>query len=115
MDEAARGELERLRQLVGPSETSYAALLTDREQAAHVAREALAETGELRGRVVELGVQLARARQDQDLLLRRAEMRPLQRARDTAGRWWAASVAPQLRRLPRAPAALVRRVRARRE
>lgn len=106
-------DLERLRALVGPSETAYAALLTDRDEAQRLAREALAETGELRGRLIEVAVQLERARQDQDLLLRREQMTPFNRARDTAARRWSERVAPQLRRIPRIPAALVRRIRAR--
>lgn len=112
MDDADR-ELERLRALVGPSETAYAALRADRDEAQRVAREALAETGELRGRLVEMAAQLERARQDQDLLLRRERMTPLNRARDTARRHWAERIAPQLRRIPRIPAALARRIRAR--
>jgi len=59
-------ELERLRDLVGPSETSYAELLQDRNQAVLAAKQASAEAGELRGHIVDLSVQLSRARQDQE-------------------------------------------------
>jgi hypothetical protein len=69
-DNSDRGELERLRSLVGPSEVSYDASLRDRDGAQRLAQEALAEAGVLRGQIVEGDVELSRARQDQDLLLR---------------------------------------------
>lgn len=99
MDDAA--ELERLRALVGPSEESYEALRVDRDQARAAAKEALAETGELRGRIEEMSVQLSRARQDQDVLLRRAEMTPLGQVRDRVARRWRTSVVPRVHRLTR--------------
>ncbi len=91
-------EIERLRALVGPSETDYVARRADRDEAARGAREALLEVGELRGRMIELGVQLSRARQDQDLLLRRIEMSSAERIVDRVSRRWSASVAPRLKR-----------------
>jgi hypothetical protein len=96
-------EIERLRSLVGPSEDSYEALRRDVAGAQQTAREALAETGQLRGQIVELGVQLSRARQDQDVLLRRADMSTLARLQDRVASRWAASVQPRL------PARLKRR------
>lgn len=63
---ALRAEVERLRQLVGPSEQSYDDLCQDLLAARDVAKGAEAAAGVLRGQVVELHVALARARQDQD-------------------------------------------------
>lgn len=91
-------ELERLRDLVGPSETSYAQLRADRDEAERVARDALAVTGELRGHIVELNAQVSRARQDQDLLQRRIEMTGWERMLDRVHRRWKMSVVPRLKR-----------------
>ncbi len=91
-------ELERLRSLVGPSETAYEQLLADRDEAQRVAREARAETGELRGRILELNTQVSRARQDQDLLQRRVEMSGWERLLDRAHRRWTSSIVPRLKR-----------------
>lgn len=91
-------ELERLRRLVGPSETSYAELLADRDEAQRAAREALAEAGALRGHILELNTQVSRARQDQDLLQRRIEMTGSERLLDRAHQRWTLSVAPRLKR-----------------
>jgi len=74
MPETPSDELERLRRLVGPSERSYEDLRDDVAGAREAAREALAETGRLRGELAEMRVELARARQDQDTLQRRREM-----------------------------------------
>jgi hypothetical protein len=92
-------ELARLRSLVGPSEVAYEALRVDRDAAQMVARDALAETGELRGTIQEMRVQLARARQDQDVLLRRAQMTPTRRTLDRAVSRWRTSVAPRAAQL----------------
>jgi predicted nucleic acid-binding Zn-ribbon protein len=75
--EELRAEVERLRALVGPTETAYEQLLADVAGAREAARTAEAEAGALRGTIAELHVQLARARQDQDRW---------QRARDAADR-----------------------------
>ena len=91
-------ELERLQRLVGPSETSYTELLADRDEAQRVARVALAETGELRGHIVELNTQVSRARQDQDLLQRHIEMTGTERLLDRAQQRWTMSVVPRLKR-----------------
>ncbi len=91
-------ELERLRQLVGPSETGYAELRNDRDAAQRVAREAEAETGRLRGHIVELSAQLSRARQDQDLLQRQIEMNGWERLADRVQRRFATSVVPRVKR-----------------
>lgn len=91
-------ELERLRKLVGPSETSYEQLRADRDEAQQVAREATLELGALRGRIVEISTQLSRARQDQDLLQRRVEMTGYERMLDRAHRRWTTSIAPRLKR-----------------
>ena len=89
-------ELERLRELVGPSETSYAALREDRDEAVRTARTAVAEAGELRGQIVDLSVQLSRARQDQEYQQVSAAMSPTERAAYRARRRWATSVTPRL-------------------
>jgi hypothetical protein len=91
-------EVERLRRLVGPSETSYEQLLVDRDEAQRAARDALSEVGELRGHIVELNTQVSRARQDQDLLQRRIEMTGWERALDRVQRRWTLSVVPRLKR-----------------
>lgn len=98
-NELDRRELERLRDLVGPSEVAYAALIRDRDEARDVARSALAETGVLRGRILELGVQVSRARQDQDLLQRQAAMSPTRRLLDRVRHRLARSVGPRVKRL----------------
>lgn len=92
-------EIERLRRLVGPSERSYESLRADRDAAQRVARDARAEVGELRGRIEEMRVQLARARQDQDVLLQQAAMRPVARTLDRLRRRVTTSVVPRLTRL----------------
>jgi len=91
-------ELERLRNLVGPSETAYAELLADRDEAQRVARDASADVGELRGHIVELNTQVSRARQDQDILQRRIEMTGPERILDRAQQRWTLSVVPRLKR-----------------
>ena len=91
-------EVERLRSLVGPSETSYAQLRADRDEAQRLARDAVMELGELRGHIQELNTQVARARQDQDLLQRRIEMTGWERALDRVQRRWTMSVVPRLKR-----------------
>lgn len=95
MDEAAE-ELERLRELVGPSEASFAALREDRDQAVQLAKEAVAEAGELRGHIVDLSVQLSRARQDQEYQQVSAAMGPAERAAYRVRRRIATSVTPRL-------------------
>ncbi len=95
MDEAA-DELERLREMVGPSETSYAELREDRDQAVHAAKQASAEAGELRGHIVDLSVQLSRARQDQEYAQVSAAMSPAERLVYRARRRVATSVTPRL-------------------
>lgn len=94
-------ELERLRALVGPSERDYSSLRGDVEQAEAAARAAQREAGELRGELAEMRVQLSRARQDQDLLMRQVEMTAAERWADRVHRRWASSVAPRLRRIAR--------------
>jgi len=91
-------ELERLRRLVGPSERSYAELVADRDEAERVARDALAEAGDLRGHIRELNTQVSRARQDQDILQRRIEMTGWERTLDRAHQRWTLSVVPRLKR-----------------
>ncbi len=98
-DVDAAAEVERLRELVGPSERSYRALRDDVEAAEQFARAAAVEAGELRGQLAEMSVQLSRARQDQDLLMRQIDMTATERLADRASRRWTASVAPRLRRL----------------
>lgn len=92
-------EAQRLRELVGPSEVAYAQLRDDLERAEAVARDALAEAGELRGRLEEMSVQLSRARQDQDLLQQRVAMSVPELARDLVAHRWTTSVRPRLGRV----------------
>lgn len=98
---ALTAEIERLRSLVGPSETGYASLVRDRDEAHVAARSAVLEAGDLRGHIAEMQVQLSRARQDQDLLQRRIEMTPAERWFDRVRMRWATSVAPRIRRVTR--------------
>ena len=79
---ALRIEVERLRELVGPCEISYTDLRQDLLAARDVAKGAEAAAGVLRGRVAELEVALARARQDQDHFQRMVT----NRFQSTAGR-----------------------------
>jgi outer membrane murein-binding lipoprotein Lpp len=106
-DEAAgelSAEVERLRALVGPSEVDFGALQRDRDEARATARAAEMEAGQLRGRIAEISVQLARARQDQDLLLRRIEMTTVERLIDRTRHRLQISVVPRVKRLAgRAP------------
>lgn len=95
----ASSEIERLRELIGPSERSYAALLRDRDEAIEVARRAEVEAGRLRGDITEMSVQLSRARQDQEVLLVQSEMTTVRRLIDRVRRRWARSVTSRLRRL----------------
>lgn len=102
-------EVQRLRALVGPSEKSYEELRRDRDESVRVAREAMAEVGELRGDIVDLRVQVSRARQDQEYGQVAAAMNPTQRVMYRARRRWATSITPRLTILARR----VRRVVAR--
>ncbi len=61
-----RAEVDRLRELVGPTEQSYADLRHELLAARDAARGAQATAGNLRGRMAELEVELSRARQDQE-------------------------------------------------
>ncbi len=82
---ALRAEVDRLRQLVGPSEQSYADLRLDLLAASDAAKGAEAAEGVYRGRVNELEAALARARQDQDHF-QRAVFNTLRNSRDRVGR-----------------------------
>ena len=63
---ALRAEIDRLRELVGPSEQSYADLRHELLAARDAARGAQAAAGTLRSRMAELEVALSRAQQDQE-------------------------------------------------
>lgn len=63
---ALRAEIDRLRELVGPSEQSYADLRHELLAARDAARGAEATAGSLRGQMAELHVALDRALQDQE-------------------------------------------------
>lgn len=63
---ALRAEIDRLRELVGPSEQSYADLRHELLAARDAARGAEAAAGSLRGQMAELHVALNRAQQDQE-------------------------------------------------
>jgi len=94
-------EVERLRRLVGPSERGFADLQADVTAAEKHARQADAAAGELRGRLAEMSVDLSRARQEQDIAMRRVDMSPSERWADRANRRWSASVRPRVQRLAR--------------
>ena len=68
--EVLRAEIDRLRELVGPSEQSYHDVRQDLLAARDAARGAQAAAGVLRGQLAEMHVQLARARQDQEYFQR---------------------------------------------
>lgn len=63
---ALQAEIDRLHELVGPSEQSYTDLRQELLAARDAVRGAEAALGVYRGRVAELEVGLARARQDQE-------------------------------------------------
>lgn len=92
-------EVDRLRSLVGPSEVSYEAARRDVAEAERVARDAVTELGNLRGRIVELEGHLARARQDQDFLQRRIDMTAWEGVVYRAQRRWRISIVPRVNRL----------------
>jgi len=94
-------EADRLSALVGPSEVSYETLQRDVAEAERVAREAVTELGDLRGRIVELEGHLARARQDQDFLQRRIDMTAWEGVMYRAQRRWRISIVPRVDRLRR--------------
>lgn len=94
-------ELERLRELVGPSEAGYRQLAADLDAAVAQTRTAELEAGELRGRLAEMSVQLARARQDQDTMERRREMSAGAHLADLCGEYWREVIRPSLARLAR--------------
>ena len=74
----APGELERLRDLVGPTESSYAELRDQLDAARAAVRDAELENGRLRGRITEMELELHRARQDQ-FHLQRVALAPVRR------------------------------------
>jgi len=61
----SNAEIDRLRSLVGPNESDYAALRSEIAAASRAVRAAEAANGELRGQVTRLEFELERARQDQ--------------------------------------------------
>ena len=71
-----RSELDRLRELVGPDEQSYADLRDELAHARDAVRDAEAEAGRLRGMITEMRLELHRARQDQ-FHLQRVALRPV--------------------------------------
>lgn len=64
-NQSAIDEIERLRALVGPTESSYADLRTEIATARDEGRQAETELGHLRAEITGLRVDLHRARQDQ--------------------------------------------------
>lgn len=96
---SAESELDRLRSLVGPSEKAYAELRADVEEAQRVARTAVVDLGGLRGRIVELETQLARARQEQEFLEHRIDMTAWEGVLYRIQRRWTRSVLPRVKRL----------------
>lgn len=96
LDAEERAELERLRALVGPSELGYATLSDDVAAASAMAKNAELEAGRLRAHVEQLSTDLWRARQDQDLIVRRREMTLPAYLRYRVARRWRISAAPRL-------------------
>lgn len=94
-------EIERLRTLVGPSEAGYLQLRDDLAAAEDAARSAELAAGELRGRLEEMSVQLARARQDQDTMARRREMGAGAHFADLGREYWREVIRPLLARVAR--------------
>jgi hypothetical protein len=94
MPETTADELERLRRMVGPSEQRYEDLRADVVGAEAAARDALAETGRLRGELAEMRVELARARDEQDTLQRRREMGAIEHLADLVREAWREVVRP---------------------
>lgn len=94
-------ELERLRALLGPSEAGYEQLRDDLDAAVTQARSAELAAGDLRGRMAEMSVQLARARQDQDTMQRRREMGPGAHLADLCREGWREAIRPALARSAR--------------
>ncbi len=64
--DALRAEVERLREIVGPSEEHYLELRHELLAARDAVRGAEAVAGNLRGRVVEMEAAVVRAQQDQE-------------------------------------------------
>lgn len=91
-----RAELDRLRRLVGPSEINYATLRADIDAASEQAKAAELEAGKLRAHVEQMATDLWRARQDQDLIVRRREMTLPRYLRYRVVRRWRMSAAPRL-------------------
>ena len=89
-------ELSRLRQLVGPSERSYLGAIDDVDRAVAEAKRATLALGEVRGELAEMRVELARARQDQDLFQRRREMGAAAYLADLVREAWREVVRPRL-------------------
>lgn len=81
----ASEELDRLRALVGPTESSYVELRDQLAAAQDAVRAAEAENGRLRGRITELELDLHRARQDQ-FHLQRLALSPVRRVVHAARR-----------------------------
>lgn len=97
--DALADEVARLRELVGPSEIAYETLQDDVRAASDMAKEAELEAGRLRAHVEQLSTDLWRARQDQDLIVRRREMTLPAYLRYRVARRWRISAAPRLRLL----------------
>lgn len=91
---ATDDELSRLRALVGPSEISYLQIKEDLEAASSATRAAVLDAGRLRGELTEMSVQLARARQDQDVMQRRRQMGLVAYGADLVREFWAEAVRP---------------------
>ena len=73
--EALRAEVERLRQLVGPSELGYDDLGAELRAAREAAKQAELAAGQLRGELIEVHVALARAGQFEAMLRKLVPLR----------------------------------------
>ena len=94
-------ELTRLRSLVGPSERSYGQAIADADNAIAAAKEAAHAAGAARGELAEMRVELARARQEQDLFQRRRTMSAGAYLVDLGHEAWREVIRPRLGRVRR--------------
>ncbi|MEM9515801.1 MAG: hypothetical protein AAGA42_13195 [Actinomycetota bacterium] len=94
-------ELARLRALVGPSERAYGDAVADADRAIATAKAATLEAGAVRGELAEMRVELARARQDQDLFQRRRAMSAAEYLVDLVREAWREVLRPRLAHVAR--------------
>ena len=79
--EVLRAEVERLRQLVGPSELAYEDLGVELRAAREAAKQAELAAGQLRGELIEVHVALGQGGQFEAMLRKLVPVRPASRRR----------------------------------